>query len=63
MAGEDEDEPAKALWPKLLAALLLLAVLAIALFYIGVYFCPDILDKFLYDEKELELLNYFGLGR
>lgn len=40
-----------------------LAVLLVALFYAGVWFFPDILDQYLYDESELELLKYFGLGR
>lgn len=60
---DEEEELPKPLWPKLLVGVLVLLVLAVAVFYIGVFFFPDILDKFLYDEKELELLKYFGLGR
>ena len=41
-----------------LAALCLLAVM---LFYLGVFFFPDVLDNLLYSEEELDLLRFFGL--
>ncbi len=41
-----------------LAALCLLAVM---LFYLGVFFFPDVLDNLLYSEEELDLLSFFGL--
>ena len=61
--GEEEvEEKHLSLWQVALIVLAVLAVLFVALFYAGVWFFPDILDKFLYDESELELLKYFGLG-
>ncbi|MBP5539715.1 MAG: hypothetical protein J6X69_07865 [Bacteroidales bacterium] len=62
--GEEEaEERHTSPWLVLLIVLLILAALFVALFYAGVWFFPDILDKFLYDESELELLKYFGLTR
>ena len=63
-SGEEEaDERHTSPWLMLLLVLLVLAVLFVALFYAGVWFFPDILDKFLYDENQLELLKYFDLTR
>ena len=60
--GEEEEEKSRPVWLVLLIVLLVLAVLFVVLFYVGVWFFPDILDKFLYDESQ-ELLKYFGLNR
>ena len=38
-----------------------LAALFPALFFTGVHFFPDLLDRLLYSAGELELLHYFGL--
>ena len=62
-SDEEEEDAYRPLWPKILIGLLVLLALAVALFYVGVHFFPDTLDKLLYDEKELELLKYFGLDR
>lgn len=64
-AAGEEEVPERHLspWWMLLLVLLVLAVLFVALFYAGVWFFPDILDKFLYNENQLELLKYFDLGR
>ncbi|MBO7510000.1 MAG: hypothetical protein J6T35_02350 [Bacteroidales bacterium] len=63
-SGEEEaDERHTSPWLVLLLVLLVLAVLFVALFYAGVWFFPDILDKFLYNENQLELLKYFDLTR
>lgn len=63
-SGEEEaEERHTSPWLVLLIVALALAVLFVALFYAGVWFFPDTLDKFLYDEQQLELLKYFGLSR
>lgn len=63
-SGEEEaDERHTSPWLVLLLVLLVLALLFVALFYAGVWFFPDILDKFLYNENQLELLKYFDLTR
>ena len=44
-----------------LIIVLSLAALFVALFYAGVYFFPELLDRLLYSAEELELLHFFGL--
>ncbi|MCR4565449.1 MAG: hypothetical protein K5651_05100 [Bacteroidales bacterium] len=62
--GEEEaEERHTSPWLVLLLVVLALVLLFFALFYAGVWFFPDTLDKFLYDEQQLELLKYFGLTR
>lgn len=62
--GEEEaEERHTSPWLVLLLVALALVLLFVALFYAGVWFFPDTLDKFLYDEQQLELLKYFGLTR
>ena len=63
-SGEEEaEERHTSPWLVLLLVVLALVLLFVALFYAGVWFFPDTLDKFLYDEQQLELLKYFGLTR
>ena len=62
--GEEEaEERHTSPWLVLLLVALALVLLSVALFYAGVWFFPDTLDKFLYDEQQLGLLKYFGLTR
>ena len=60
---EEVEERHTSPWLVLLLVVLALVLLFFALFYAGVWFFPDTLDKFLYDEQQLELLKYFGLSR
>ena len=58
----DDDSPRRMSPAGIIAiCLAVLCLLTVALFYVGVFFFPDFLDRLLYTEEELELLRFFGL--
>ena len=56
---EEEENTHSSGWIVFLV-LLLLTALFFALFYVGVFFYPELLDRILYNETQLELLKYFN---
>lgn len=56
---EDEEDNGRSKGFIVFLVLLLLVGLFFALFYVGVYFFPDLLDILLYNDYQLELLKYF----
>ncbi len=56
---EEEENTHSSGWIVVLV-LLLLTALFFALFYVGVFFYPELLDRILYNETQLELLKYFN---